>query len=272
MPLTRIPFGASSVASERTRLSTPARAAEVATMCGSGWRASSEFTQTTAAAFERSSRGRNARVGRMTLKNLSSSSSSQAASVVSAKVETRPWPALLIRTSTPPNRAATASAKRSPSSASRTSQRGASRRSALASAASAEAAASRRDASRPQIATRAPAWSRARAVARPMPDEPPVTTATRFSSPKERLEVIGALRRRPRGGRRSVRLLERLELGLRLLLEDAAQPREPGVVLVEELVHTRVRRHVLQYEPVLLEHCPVQAFQLGAEHELPHVP
>jgi hypothetical protein len=48
MPLTRTPLGANSVAMERTRFLRPARAAEVATMCGSGWEASSEFTQTMA--------------------------------------------------------------------------------------------------------------------------------------------------------------------------------------------------------------------------------
>ncbi|MCY1248959.1 hypothetical protein D9M72_624530 [compost metagenome] len=49
MPLTRTPFGANSKAMERTRFFTPARAALVATMCGSGWLASSELTQTIAA-------------------------------------------------------------------------------------------------------------------------------------------------------------------------------------------------------------------------------
>src|SRR2546427_6220773 len=43
MPLTRTPLGANSVAMERTRFLRPARAAEVATMCGSGCEASSEL-------------------------------------------------------------------------------------------------------------------------------------------------------------------------------------------------------------------------------------
>ena len=52
--LTRMPFGANSVAIERTRFCAPARAAEVATMCGSGCSASSELTHTTAACGLRS--------------------------------------------------------------------------------------------------------------------------------------------------------------------------------------------------------------------------
>ena len=45
----------SSKASERTRLWMPARAADVATMWGSGWIASSEFTHTMAALSDCSS-------------------------------------------------------------------------------------------------------------------------------------------------------------------------------------------------------------------------
>ncbi len=45
-------------------------------------------------------------------------------------------------------------------------------------------AAARRAASRPQIATRAPSASRYFAVARPMPELPPVTTATLFLRPR----------------------------------------------------------------------------------------
>ena len=87
------------------RLSTPARADEVATMCGSGCNASSEFTQTIDGAFAASrSIGRKARVGRITLKYFRSSSSRQASSVVSAKVETRPWPALFTSMSVRPKR------------------------------------------------------------------------------------------------------------------------------------------------------------------------
>jgi hypothetical protein len=74
MPLTRTPCGANSVAMERTRFSTPARAAEVATMCGSGWRASSELAQTMAASPSTArcaSCGRKARVGLITEKNFS---------------------------------------------------------------------------------------------------------------------------------------------------------------------------------------------------------
>ena len=90
MPLTRTPLGANSVAMERTRFLRPARAAEVATMWGSGWEASSEFTQTIAGSLPRSSWGRKARVGCSTEKNFRCSSSVQASSLVFSKVETRP--------------------------------------------------------------------------------------------------------------------------------------------------------------------------------------
>src|SRR5256885_13262007 len=69
MPLTRTPLGANSVAMERTRFLRPARAAEVATMCGSGCEASSELTQTMAGCAVRSSCGKKARVGCSTEKN-----------------------------------------------------------------------------------------------------------------------------------------------------------------------------------------------------------
>ena len=63
MPFTRTPWGANSVAMERTRFLMPARAAEVATMWGSGWAASRELTQTMAAPGCFSSCGKKARVG-----------------------------------------------------------------------------------------------------------------------------------------------------------------------------------------------------------------
>ncbi|MCY1459889.1 hypothetical protein D9M71_774020 [compost metagenome] len=63
MPLTRMSFSANSVAIERTRFFSPARAAEVATMCGSGWLASSELTQTIEAPAWLCSCGRKARTG-----------------------------------------------------------------------------------------------------------------------------------------------------------------------------------------------------------------
>src|SRR5450830_406957 len=104
----------------------PARAAEVATMCGSGWIASSELTQTTAAspcaALMRCSCGWIVRVGSITEKNLRRSSSVQAASSVSAKVETRPWPALLTSIATAPSFSSTAAAKACTCSCDSTSQ------------------------------------------------------------------------------------------------------------------------------------------------------
>src|SRR2546427_6468587 len=82
-----ISLGANSVAMERTRFLRPARAAEVATMCGSGCEASSELTQTMAGCAVRSSCGKKARVGCSTEKNFRCSSSVQAASSVLANVE-----------------------------------------------------------------------------------------------------------------------------------------------------------------------------------------
>ncbi|MNP71796.1 hypothetical protein D3C76_1682360 [compost metagenome] len=63
-----------------------------------------------------------ARTGLMTEKNFRFSSSVQALSVVSAKVDTRPCPALLISTLAGPNAARLAAAKALTESASRTLQ------------------------------------------------------------------------------------------------------------------------------------------------------
>ena len=188
MPLTRTPCGANSVAIERTRFSRPARAAEVATMCGSGWRASSELAQTMAASPSTArcaaSCGRKARVGWMTEKNLRCSSSVQAASSVSAKVETRPWPALLIsidgrrraRPRWPRRRRCTEAA----SSTSQVCAKSVRLRAALAQAGYGAVAAARRCGRTARRRRRS--RSSSSTVARPMPDEPPVTTATRPAS------------------------------------------------------------------------------------------
>lgn len=102
MELTRMFFGANSMASECVRLSKPARAAEVATMCGSGCSASNELTQTTEAADEASSIEANARTGCITPNNFRSNSWRNSSSAVSAKVATLPCPALLMRMSVRP--------------------------------------------------------------------------------------------------------------------------------------------------------------------------
>ena len=59
-------------------------------MCGSGCNDSSELTATIAGFAAESSSGRNVRIGNTWLKNFNSSSSRHCASVVLAKVETRP--------------------------------------------------------------------------------------------------------------------------------------------------------------------------------------
>src|SRR6516225_2836129 len=135
-------------------------------------------------------------------------------------------------------------------------------------------AASSRAASRPQIATRAPPRKSSRAVASPMPDEPPVTTAMRSSSPKESMQAT--LTRADLGCRGGLRLRRRLfdgvELRLRFLLEHATHPRKPGVMLVEKLARSCRRRHILQHDSILLEHRPVKALKLRSVHELPDIP
>ena len=177
--------GANSVASDFSKLCTPARAAEVHTICASGWAASSEFTPTMAGAVEASSSGRRARIGRIWLKNFRSSSCRQSSSLVLAKVETRPWPALLTsRSSRPPDHSDTDAANAATASRSSTSQDTASRLSIRAFSSSESLAAANRALSRPQMATFAPSASRMRAVARPMPDVPPVTTAMRPEYPR----------------------------------------------------------------------------------------
>lgn len=200
MPFTRTPCGANSVAIERTRFSRPARAAEVATMCGSGWRASSELAQTMAASpctmRCAASCGRKARVGLMTEKNLSLSSSVQAASSVSAKVETRPCPALLTSIEAGPSAASLAAAKARTEGPSSTSQGCVKSRAPACFSRRPATALSSRPALRPHSATAAPHSSSSSTVARPMPEEPPVTTATRptsASAAKKEEEVDGCV-------------------------------------------------------------------------------
>src|SRR5450830_1662670 len=146
----------------------PARAAEVATMCGSGWIASSELTQTTAAspcaALMRCSCGWIVRVGSTTEKNLRRSSSVQAASSVSAKVETRPWPALLTSIATAPSFSSTAAAKACTCSCDSTSQTDENNFAAGKRARSCASTCCRRSWLRPQKATAAPASSNSSTV------------------------------------------------------------------------------------------------------------
>src|SRR5262249_14950857 len=173
-------------------------------------------------------------------------------------------------------------------------------RSDAASSPSDRLAASRRATSRPQIATRAPPRKSSRAVASPMPDDPPVTTATRSSSPKESMpttaEIKGALSprqhgeradqvicvgkrtwldrllgRRHRLGLRYLGFLQGFELRLCFLLEHTPHTREPGVMLVEKLVRPGFRRHILEDHSILLEHRPVQPLELRPVHELPDI-
>jgi hypothetical protein len=89
-------------------------------------------------------------------------------------------PALLTSTSIAPNRSTTPPTKRSTSAASRMSHTATWTPSAPpgATAASSARAASSLSAVRPQIAIRAPRRASSAAVARPMPDPPPVTSAT----------------------------------------------------------------------------------------------
>lgn len=187
--------GANSVASDFSKFCTPARAAEVQTMCGSGCIDNSELTATMAARSLFSRSGRNARMGKIWLKNFNSSSSRHCRSLVLAKVETRPCPALLTRRSTrPPLQSPTFCAKTPTALASSTSQRSASNTSDLAP--SCAVAAANRSPSRPQIATRAPSASSNLAVASPMPELPPVTTATLFVKPRSTIVLVSCCRPR----------------------------------------------------------------------------
>jgi hypothetical protein len=185
--------GANSVAMERTRLTTPARAAEVATMCGSGCAASSELTQTMAAPQCLRSCGRKARVGLNHGEELQVAVlRSRPRRLVSAKVETRPWPALLTRMEAAPSalrwrgKGAAPIRRRARRKAARTGGFG----EALAQLRLARLAAVGIAAA--DGATAAPCCSSSSTVARPMPEEPPVTTAVRPASQIEGAKKEGA--------------------------------------------------------------------------------
>ena len=59
-------------------------------------------------------------------------------------------------------------------------------------------------------------------------------------------------------------------LALGLVFDQPADAREPGVVLVEEFVVARVVGHAFEKDAVLLQHVPVEGFQLVLVHEPPH--
>src|SRR6476646_7380319 len=96
----------------------------------------------------------------------------------------RAWPALLTRMSQRPPHCSSAAANLATASLSNTSQAIASSSFSSALPRSDALAAARRAWSRPQMATMAPSRSNRRAVASPMPDVPPVTTATLSCSPR----------------------------------------------------------------------------------------
>ncbi len=176
---TRMRCGASSTASDLMRLSTPARADEVATMCGSGCRASSEFTQTTAG-FAGVAQHRQKRAGRAdhaevlqveffapgVVGGVGERRHATLAGVVHQHVGAAEARLHCLRECVRPRRR-------------RARRRFAPAIARCGNCAFSEASAcARRSLSRPQIATEAPARRNSSAVARPMPDEPPVTTAT----------------------------------------------------------------------------------------------
>ena len=111
----------------------------------------------------------------------------------SSSSASRPWaaeaPALLIRMSTPPNSAVTASMNRSTSPFDVTSAACA-KTSPAPAARSSSAACSSGAARRAQIATRAPSPASRRAVASPIPSLPPVTIATLPSRPSSSMRSV----------------------------------------------------------------------------------
>src|SRR5579884_2241127 len=167
--------GARSWERVRARFSSPARAAEVRPSRLSGWRASRAFTITTAPRLARSA-GSAGHSGLRTPKNLSSSSSRHSSASASATVRMREAPALQTSRSSRSQRSRIPATRPSMATGSRTSQ-------GLPQVTSGRpipaSAVSNRPPSRAQVATLIPSSKRRTTVARPIPELPPVTRATR---------------------------------------------------------------------------------------------
>src|SRR5471032_1312795 len=65
--------------------------------------------------------------------------------------------------------------------------------------------------------------------------------------------------------------IERGKMLLRALLEQATHACHAHIVLIQELVVTRVRRHAFEYVSILFQHRPVQSFEAIAIHEFPRI-
>jgi hypothetical protein len=179
---------------ERTRFTTPARAAEVATMCGSGWRASSELTQTTASpsACVRSQLRQEGARGVQHREELQVQLFGPGRVVgVGEGGDTALARVVDQHGSGAERRFAGGGEGACTEPASSTSQ-GCEKSLAFGCCLRRPAtAASSRSALRPHSATEAPQPSSSSTVARPMPDEPPVTTATRPARASAAKKVVG---------------------------------------------------------------------------------
>src|SRR5262245_32618458 len=179
--LTRMPCGASSSASVRVRLTTPALAAAYAAYSGAARPASIDTTLTTLPPRPAAIRPRaTSWVQCITDLAFARQSASQPFSRLSRNGAANVPPALFTRTSTGPNRALVASKARRTASGSRASAGSASPSPAFAAISAAVRSAVW--GSRSSAATRAPKAASASATPFPMPAPAPVTSATRPSS------------------------------------------------------------------------------------------
>src|SRR3546814_7112340 len=64
---------------------------------------------------------------------------------------------------------------------------------------------------------------------------------------------------------------QRFDLVARHLGQRGTHTAEAGIMLVEEFMLARLRRHVFQHHAVLLQHIPVQALEPRPVEELPGV-
>src|SRR5918994_3945835 len=174
--LTRIPSGRWSAAMARVSESTAPLVALYRARSGRPAVAAIEQVLTIAARPERRRWGKAARVVRTRRRRLTPRTRRHSSMGVSSTVPWAPMPALLTRTSSPPQRSATAAMAAPTEVWSVTS---ATKGSGLSAPSTGSAAA---DGSRSRAATLAPRAASSRTVASPIPEPPPVTAATRPSN------------------------------------------------------------------------------------------
>src|SRR5262245_57055657 len=169
-------------------------------------------------------------------------------------------PALLPRISSRPNRATTASTTRRGASASVRSSTSVMTSAPFAPSASAVSWSA--SAPRATIATRQPSLASPAATARPIPLDPPVTSATRPEIPSSTIALLAGRSARPGHVRRRLLPGEPAEHG------PGHEPRPAGVVLVEETPHQFAGRVEAGNRPVLgVQHLRARRDAEAAERE-----